>query len=92
MKEIKGLSGDARSQLKGKAHAQQLKSHFSTNAKCHMLLNNPCKYNLEARDKSILTMIETITKNLMQIIALKHAANEKYLGPLCPKIQKSSYW
>ena len=59
-----------------------------------MLLNNLCesfnRYILEAKDKLILTMVGTIRTKLMQKIALKHIAIEKYSGPLCPKIQKKS--
>ena len=57
-----------------------------------MLLNNLCesfnKYILEARDKPILTMMETIRTKMMERIANKHTIVENYLGPFCPKIQK----
>ena len=57
-----------------------------------MLLNNLCEsfnnYILEARDKPILTMMETIRTKLMQKIAMKSVAEKKYVGLLCPKIQK----
>ncbi|XWS16906.1 hypothetical protein CRYUN_Cryun33cG0021800 [Craigia yunnanensis] len=92
MIELKTLDDDAYSWLEGKDLAQWSKSHFSTDAKCNMLLNNLCeyfnKYILDAMDKPILTMMETIRINMMQRIAKKHAATEMYPGPLCPKIRK----
>ena len=39
-------------------------------------------------DKPILIMMETIRTKLMQRIAMKSLAAEKYVGSLCPKIQK----
>ena len=73
--------------------------------KCDMLLNNLCepfnKYILEAKDKPILTLMETIKTKLMQRVVMKGAVAKKYLRPLCPKIQKklnsiilnlSRYW
>ena len=60
--------------------------------KCDMLLNNLSesfnKYILEAKDKSILTFMETIKTKLMQKVAIKSAGAEKYLKPLYPKIQQ----
>ncbi|KAK8639495.1 hypothetical protein V6N13_137871 [Hibiscus sabdariffa] len=41
---------------------------------------------LEARDKSIITLVESIRSTLMQRIAKKSAEAEKLTGPLCPKI------
>ena len=60
--------------------------------KCDMLLNNLFesfnKYILKAMEKPILTQMETIRTKLMQRLAMKSVATEKYLGPLCPKIQQ----
>ena len=57
-----------------------------------MLLNNLCecfnKYILEAREKSILTMCETIRYKLMNRFFVKRNVVEKYSGLICPKIQK----
>ena len=57
-----------------------------------MLLNNLSesfnKFILDARDKPILTLMEIIRTKLMQKIALKSKVAEKFVGPLCPKIQK----
>ena len=92
MKKIKELSIDAHKWLEGKDPTQWPKSHFSTMSKCDMLLNilyeSFNKYILETRDKPILTMMKTIRTKLMQRIAMKSLAAEKYMGPLCLKIQK----
>ncbi|KAL4289578.1 hypothetical protein GQ457_14G016010 [Hibiscus cannabinus] len=43
---------------------------------------------LEARDKPILTMMEVIRTKLMKKVVSKREEAEKWLGPLCGKIQK----
>ena len=57
-----------------------------------MLLNNLSesfnKFILDARDKPILTLMETIRTKLMQKITLKSKVAEKFVRPLYPKIQK----
>ncbi|KAL4281675.1 hypothetical protein GQ457_03G011390 [Hibiscus cannabinus] len=57
-----------------------------------MLLNNNCecfnKLILEARDKPIITLIESIRTKLMQRLAKRKDQVEKWTGLLCPKIQK----
>ena len=61
--------------------------------KCDMLLNNLSesfnKYILETRNKPILTFMEIIRTKLMQIVTLESVGAEKYLGPLCLKIQQT---
>ena len=58
-----------------------------------MFLNNLFesfnKYILEARDKPILTLKETIKAKLMQKVALKSKVAEKFLRPFCLKYKKS---
>ncbi|XWS24732.1 hypothetical protein CRYUN_Cryun27aG0008900 [Craigia yunnanensis] len=92
MKEMKALSTKAHKWLKEKDPTQWSKSHFSTMVKCDMLLNNLSelfnKYILEVKDKPILTLIVIIKIKLMQRVEMKSAAIEKYLGPLCLKIQQ----
>ncbi|XWS30710.1 hypothetical protein CRYUN_Cryun23aG0011300 [Craigia yunnanensis] len=92
MKKMKALSLKAHKWFKEKDPTQWSKSHFSTMVKCDMLLNNLSepfnKYILEARDKPILTLMEIIRTKLMQRIAMKSVRANKYLGPLCPKIQQ----
>ncbi|KAL4367288.1 hypothetical protein GQ457_05G026580 [Hibiscus cannabinus] len=57
-----------------------------------MLLNNHCesfnKSILEAIDKPILTLMETIRGKIMTRIVSKREAVEKYKGLLCGKNQK----
>ncbi|KAL4353451.1 hypothetical protein GQ457_06G004430 [Hibiscus cannabinus] len=45
---------------------------------------------LEARDKGIITLVESIKSKLMQRIAKKKDEVEKLTGILCPKIQRKS--
>ncbi|KAL4290083.1 hypothetical protein GQ457_14G014200 [Hibiscus cannabinus] len=44
---------------------------------------------IDARDKPILTMMEIIRTKMMQRIPKKAEAAQKYIGLLCPKIQKN---
>ena len=56
-----------------------------------MFLNNLCevsnKYILEAREKPILTIYETIRDKLMNMFFVKKNVVEKYNGLICPRIQ-----
>ncbi|KAL4376245.1 hypothetical protein GQ457_02G030690 [Hibiscus cannabinus] len=92
MDQLKALSEAAYNWIKGKGPSQWSRSHFSTRSKCDMLLNNHCesfnKSILEARDKPILTMMETIRTKIMTRIVSKREAAEKCKGLLCGKIQK----
>ena len=92
MNEMKALSIAAHQWFQEKDPSQWSKSHFSTFVKCDMLLNNLFesfnKFILDARDKPILTLMEIIRTKLMQKVALKSKMAEKFVGPLCPKIQK----
>ena len=68
------------------------RSHFSTRAKCDILVNNTSEsfnsYIMEARDKPIITMLEYIRTKFMNRIQIKKQGMEKYIGPICPSIQK----
>ncbi|KAK8646817.1 hypothetical protein V6N13_120587 [Hibiscus sabdariffa] len=92
MSELKTISPDAFNWLKEKDPSQWSKSHFRTLCKSDMLLNNfsECfnKLILDARDKPILTMMEMIRNYLMHKMAQKKEVADKYIGTLCPKIQK----
>ncbi|KAK8629723.1 hypothetical protein V6N13_078553 [Hibiscus sabdariffa] len=92
MSELKTISPDAFNWLKEKDPSQLPKSHFRTLCKSDMLLNNfsECfnKLILDARDKPILTMMEMIRNYLMHKMAQKKEVANKYIGTLCPKIQK----
>ena len=67
------------------------RSHFSTNSKCDIVVNNLCEsFNrsiLEARDKLIITMIEWIRRHLINRIQVKKQGMERYEGHICPTIQ-----
>ncbi|KAJ1703111.1 hypothetical protein LUZ63_002890 [Rhynchospora breviuscula] len=92
MMELQVLSKAAFEWLKRKPPTEWTKSHFPTNSKCGMLLNNLCecfnKYILDARDKPIITMLEFIRTKLMRRLQVKRDEMLKYKGPICPKIQK----
>ncbi|XWS23317.1 hypothetical protein CRYUN_Cryun28dG0002000 [Craigia yunnanensis] len=92
MIEMKALSPEAHKWLEEKDPSQWSKSHFLTMVKCDMFLDNMSesfnKYIFEVRDTPILTLMETIRTKLMQKVAMKSTIVEKYLGPLCSKIQQ----
>ncbi|KAI8567693.1 hypothetical protein RHMOL_Rhmol02G0141500 [Rhododendron molle] len=66
------------------------RSHFSTNSKCDVLVNNFTEsfnsYILQARDLPIISMFEWIRKKLMERIQVKKAGMERYTGQICPNI------
>ncbi|KAL8493277.1 hypothetical protein ACS0TY_024477 [Phlomoides rotata] len=71
------------------------KSHFSSNAKCDMVMNNICEsFNaaiLPARELPILSMLEWIMNYLMERMQKNRDRafkGKKWKGLLCPKIQK----
>lgn len=67
------------------------RSYFSEFPKCGMLLNNCVCFNkfiLDAKGKSILTLVEMIRCKLMRRICKKREEIKKLKGPICPKIQK----
>ncbi|KAK8665544.1 hypothetical protein V6N13_005710 [Hibiscus sabdariffa] len=92
MVELEGLSSIGHLFLLGKDPRQWTKSHFSFRSKSDILLNNHCesfnKMILEARDKGIITLVESIRSRLMQRIAKKKDEAEKLTGILYPKIQR----
>jgi hypothetical protein len=92
MLELRELSNDAYEWLNKKPAHEWSKSHFSTQSKSDMLLNNLCecfnKYILDARDKPILTMLEMIRTKLMRRLQVKRDAMMKYKGSIYPKILK----
>ncbi|XP_070007025.1 uncharacterized protein [Nicotiana sylvestris] len=70
------------------------RSHFSSLPKCDILLNNLCevfnKFILDARDKPILKLLETIRHLLMARINSNREKAEKWnLGDICPTIKKA---
>jgi hypothetical protein len=68
------------------------RSKFSTNPKSSdLIVNNLSEcfnsYILVARDKPILTMLDTIRRKLMRRFQVNRASIAKMSGKLCPKIQ-----
>ncbi|XP_071924837.1 uncharacterized protein [Coffea arabica] len=72
---------------------QWSRSHFRETTKCDILLNNLCEsFNsviLEAREKPVLGMLETIRIYLMDRMWIKREWMKKRTDVICPKIQKS---
>lgn len=68
------------------------KALFKTHRRCDMLLNNLCesfnRYILDARDKSIIALLEMIKNKLMKRLYKKKEWINKYQGIICPKIEK----
>ncbi|KAJ1699737.1 hypothetical protein LUZ63_008249 [Rhynchospora breviuscula] len=92
MKELQVFKAKAFEWLSTKPKPEWTKSHFSTQSKSDMLLNNLCevfnKYIIDARDKPIITMLEMIRTKLMRRFQTKRDEMLKYNGSICPKIQK----
>ncbi|XP_077232428.1 uncharacterized protein LOC143869753 [Tasmannia lanceolata] len=86
--------------LDKKAHAYLQKinptlwsrSAFNPKPKCNLLVNNLSEtfngFILPARDKPILTLLETIRRLLMGRFQKQRSTMDKYEGPICPKIQE----
>ncbi|KAL8477002.1 hypothetical protein ACS0TY_029342 [Phlomoides rotata] len=94
MEEMRTLNQAAWEWFNNKPPEQWSKAFFSEKSKCDMLLNNVCEsFNaniLDARDKSIITMLEWIREYLMKRLQKnRDIASEKWKGQLCPRIQKN---
>jgi len=93
MEHMKTLNKDAYDWLEKMPPNTWVKAFFSEYPKCDLLLNNTCevfnKYILEARELPILSMFEKIKCQLMtRIVNKQNEMNDKFQGPLCPKIRK----
>ena len=93
MDAMKVLDPAAHAWLDKMAPNTWVRAFFSTFPKCDSLLNNNCevfnKYILEARELSILSMLERIKSQLMTRFYNKQVeATEKFSGPVCLKIRK----
>ncbi|XP_060971607.1 uncharacterized protein LOC115712288 isoform X1 [Cannabis sativa] len=70
MKDLKEVNERAYNWLAAKTPSEWSKSHFKEGVKCDMLLNNCCEsFNhaiMEARDKPIVTMLESLRQWLMR--------------------------
>ncbi|KAH0727461.1 hypothetical protein KY290_004313 [Solanum tuberosum] len=79
--------------LSAKVPSEWSRSHFSPLPKCDILLNNQCevfnKFMLDARDKSIVKLLEIIRHLLMIRINSNREKAEKWnLNDICPTIKK----
>eukprot|EP00257_Ricinus_communis_P026965 XP_025014379.1 uncharacterized protein LOC112535866 [Ricinus communis] len=68
------------------------RSHFRTDAKCDMLLNNLCEcfnnFILNARSKVVIAMNDVIRTKLMKRIHKNRDAMKRVASAYCPKILK----
>ncbi|KAL8513083.1 hypothetical protein ACS0TY_019313 [Phlomoides rotata] len=91
MEEMRTLNQAAWEWFSNKPLEQWSKAFFCEKSKCDMLLNNVCEsFNaniLDARDKSIITMLEWIREYLMKRLQKNmDIASGKWKGQLCPRI------
>ena len=86
MLELKANSAEAFDWLSEKAPSEWTKSHFRTQPKCDMLLNNLCEsFNaviLEGRDKPIITLLEYIRFWLMDRMRKQRESVSKWHYPV----------
>uniref|UniRef100_A0A2N9HPZ0 Uncharacterized protein n=1 Tax=Fagus sylvatica TaxID=28930 RepID=A0A2N9HPZ0_FAGSY len=91
MVELKKLSPPAYEYLSKIPVATWSRSKFTKNPKSDLIVNNLSEcfnsYILDARDKPILTMLDTIRRKLMRRFQVKKASIARMSGKLCPKIQ-----
>ncbi|GMY34089.1 hypothetical protein FCV25MIE_29331 [Fagus crenata] len=91
MAELKKLSPPAYDYLSKISIVTWSRSKFSINPKSDLIVNNLLEcfnsYILDARDKPILTMLDTIRRKLMRRFQVNRASIAKMSGKLCPKIQ-----
>ncbi|XP_049365842.1 uncharacterized protein LOC125830706 [Solanum verrucosum] len=93
MTDLFELDKDAYAWLSAKLPSEWSRSHFSPLPKCDILLNNQCevfnKFILDARDKPIVKLLETIRHLLMTRINSNREKAEKWnLNDICPTIKK----
>ncbi|XP_068319782.1 uncharacterized protein [Pyrus communis] len=92
MEELKLLNEDAYDWLMKRPANHWSRSHFQTQTKCEMLLNNLCEsFNaviVKAKSKPIVTMLQIIYTMLMRKIQMRKDIMVRQPGDLCPKIKK----
>nr|AAT40523.2 Mutator transposable element, putative [Solanum demissum] len=93
MTDLFELDKDAYAWLSAKVPSEWSRSHFSPLPKCDILLNNQCevfnKFILDARDKPIVKLLETIRHLLMtRINSIREKAEKWNLNDICPTIKK----
>ncbi|KAH7857443.1 hypothetical protein Vadar_012735 [Vaccinium darrowii] len=92
MQEMHDLDRNAYNWLFERPPVNWSRSHFTTYPRCDILLNNLCEsFNasiLIARDKPIISMLESIRMLLMETVVKKRDAMKKCNLPVCPKVYK----
>ncbi|XP_060960742.1 uncharacterized protein LOC115723585 [Cannabis sativa] len=82
MKEIKDINEGAYNWLTAKQKSEWTKAYFKEGVKCDMLLNNMCEsFNMaimDGRDKSIVTLLETIRGWLMTTFTKRREGIQKW--------------
>src|SRR3954467_8750924 len=90
MELIREESEDAYKWLAAIGPEKWSRSAFSTTSKCDLVVNNVSesfnKYIRQAREKPVITMLETIRKQLMRRLQKKKEKMNAYEGSICPKI------
>ncbi|XP_060182953.1 uncharacterized protein LOC132612894 [Lycium barbarum] len=92
MEKMHELDAEAAAWLNEKPPTEWSKSHFSSGAKCDVLLNNMCEcFNsiiLDARDKPIITLLEKLRYLLMaRFQANRDKAKRWNSSDICPRIK-----
>ncbi|XP_061370246.1 uncharacterized protein LOC133312964 [Gastrolobium bilobum] len=91
MRNIKTLDSSAEKWLRDIEASSWSRHAFNPRTRCDILQNNIAEtfnsFILEARDKPILTMCETIRRMLMKRFIAKKEGMRQYTGPICPRIQ-----
>ena len=92
MKELKDVNERAYNWLASKNPSEWSKSHFKESVKCDMLLNNVCEsFNgaiLDARDKPIVTLLESLRLWLMRKFTKNRENVDKWKNPVHNNIMK----
>ncbi|KAH7833745.1 hypothetical protein Vadar_009318 [Vaccinium darrowii] len=92
MQEMHDLDRNAYNWLYERPPVNWSRSHFTTYPRCDILLNNLCEsFNasiLIAKDKPIISMLESIRMLLMETVVKKRDAMKKCNLPVCPKVYK----
>lgn len=91
MNELKEIDERAYIWLAKKPPHQWTRSHFNPYPKCDILLNNMCEcfnsFILDARERPIIPLLETIRNLLMTRLVLNREKAEKWESAICPKIR-----
>ncbi|XP_019237339.1 PREDICTED: uncharacterized protein LOC109217534 [Nicotiana attenuata] len=92
MEKMYELDAEAATWLNENAPSEWTKSHFSSGAKCDVLLNNMCEsFNstiLDARDKPNITLLEKLRYLLLARFQVNRDKAERWnSGDICPRIK-----